>query len=246
MHLVELYRDHCEWSVLPNLTRNRIDLTAFSTMHISLAAEIMSEKVACAFERYVCPHTSETVKFIRIMNKLFDCMNTRNPRMKIKGLITPLMTNAGIGLFHGLKGKCQQSGWWILKRWTVLYAAESPDSCWTQNNYPVCGCMCKNSFGSWCPICTHQSFQVSWSNCSDILDTGEVIWKTQMWNMYATWWWRWRLPVQSIWHVCVIIQNDRTVIVKWTMIPCQSDPISSLKSLRDVLASIFRSPKNVK
>ena len=81
MHLVELYRDHCEnreLSVLPNLTRNHIDLTAFSTMRVSLAAEIMSEKVACALERYVGPHTSETVKFIRIMNKFFDCMNTRN------------------------------------------------------------------------------------------------------------------------------------------------------------------------
>ena len=44
MHLVELYRDHCEnreLSVLPNLTRNHIDLTAFSTMRVSLAAEIM-------------------------------------------------------------------------------------------------------------------------------------------------------------------------------------------------------------
>ena len=47
-------------------------------MRVSLAAEIMSEKVACALERYVGPHTSETVKFIRIMNKFFDCVNTRN------------------------------------------------------------------------------------------------------------------------------------------------------------------------
>ena len=81
MHIVELFRDHCEdreLTVVPKLTQNHVDLTAFSKMRVALAAEVLSETVACALERYVGPHTSETVKFIRIMNKFFDCMNTRN------------------------------------------------------------------------------------------------------------------------------------------------------------------------
>ena len=47
-------------------------------MHVSLAAEIMSEKVACALERYIGPHTMKTVKYIRRMNTFFDCVSTHN------------------------------------------------------------------------------------------------------------------------------------------------------------------------
>lgn len=81
MHIVDLYRDHCETNVLtpvPKLTRQHIDLTAFSTMKVSLATQVLSNTVANCIEQYYGNYVSATVAFLRIMNKFFDLLNVRN------------------------------------------------------------------------------------------------------------------------------------------------------------------------
>jgi hypothetical protein len=81
MHVVRLFEEHCEQSLYtpcPKLTRAHIDLTPFSCMKVNLAAQILSGTVANALEEYYGEEVSETVQFIRIFNKFFDCLNVRN------------------------------------------------------------------------------------------------------------------------------------------------------------------------
>ena len=81
MHIVDLYRDHCEnivFSKCPKLKRDHIDLTAFSTMKVNLAAQVFSSTVAHALEEMYGPHVQETVKLVKLMDKFFDCANCRS------------------------------------------------------------------------------------------------------------------------------------------------------------------------
>ncbi|XP_070547240.1 uncharacterized protein [Ptychodera flava] len=81
MHIVDLYKDHCEnnlYTACPKLRRSHIDLTAYSQMNVSLAAQVLSSTVANALDLFYGDQTQETVQFIRHMNKFFDCLNTRN------------------------------------------------------------------------------------------------------------------------------------------------------------------------
>ncbi|XP_076084495.1 uncharacterized protein LOC143055247 [Mytilus galloprovincialis] len=81
LHLVRLFEEHCEldlYNPCPKLTRGHIDMTAFSYMKVNLAAQILSDTVANALEELYDEQVSETVNFIRNMNKFFDCMNVRS------------------------------------------------------------------------------------------------------------------------------------------------------------------------
>ena len=81
IHIVELYETYIEsttYSEAPKLTRAHIDLTAFSRMKVNLAAQVLSNTVANALERNFGDHMSETVKFLRLMDRFFDCCNTRS------------------------------------------------------------------------------------------------------------------------------------------------------------------------
>ena len=81
MHIVDLYQDHCEGAVFrlcPKLTRNHIDLTAFSAMKVNLAAQVFSQTVGSALTFAYGDAVEETAKFILKMNKWFDIMNTKN------------------------------------------------------------------------------------------------------------------------------------------------------------------------
>ena len=63
----------------PKLTRNHIDLNAYSRMKVNYAAQIFSASVAKLLEEeFDDAEVSETCKFIRHMNRFFDCLNTRN------------------------------------------------------------------------------------------------------------------------------------------------------------------------
>nr|XP_034339030.1 uncharacterized protein LOC117693074 [Crassostrea gigas] len=82
MHIVRLYEEHCEqnlYTPCPKLTRGHIDLTAFSRMKVSFAAQVFSATVANSLEMLYDESVEETVKFVRTMNKFFDCLNVRNP-----------------------------------------------------------------------------------------------------------------------------------------------------------------------
>ena len=81
MHLVTLFEQYCEadvYSPCPKLRRDHIDLTAFSIMKVNLAAQVLSDSVASAMEIYFGEDYFETINFIRIMNKFFDCLNVRH------------------------------------------------------------------------------------------------------------------------------------------------------------------------
>jgi hypothetical protein len=81
MHVVRLFEDHCEFNMytpVPKLTRKHVDLNAFSYMKVSLAAQIFSDSVAYALEDLYGEEITETVSFIKIMNKFFDILNVRS------------------------------------------------------------------------------------------------------------------------------------------------------------------------
>ena len=79
--IVNLFADHLEnnlYTKCHKLTRGHIDLNAFSRMKVNYAAQIFSNSVANMLEEEYGEGVAETVKFIRHMNKFFDCLNTRN------------------------------------------------------------------------------------------------------------------------------------------------------------------------
>ena len=79
LHLLRLFEDHCEltvYSPCPKLSRNRLDITAYSCMKVNLAAQVLSSTVA--LEMMYDDNVTETVNFIRMMNRFFDCLNVRN------------------------------------------------------------------------------------------------------------------------------------------------------------------------
>ena len=81
MHIVELYEKHCEQSefkLCPKLTRNHVDLTSFSKMKVSLAAQVLSSTVSNALDHVYGERVSNTAKFVRIMDKWFDVMNVKH------------------------------------------------------------------------------------------------------------------------------------------------------------------------
>jgi hypothetical protein len=80
MQIVDLYEE-CTlgiYNLCPKLTRSHIDLTAYSCMKVRLAAQVLSDTVAFALCQLRGDEIGATVKFIRKMNKFFDCLNTRN------------------------------------------------------------------------------------------------------------------------------------------------------------------------
>ena len=82
MHIVRLFEEHCElnlYNSCPKLTRNHVHLASFNYMKVKLAAQVLSDSVANAMADLYGPETEETVKFIKMFNKFFDCLNVRSP-----------------------------------------------------------------------------------------------------------------------------------------------------------------------
>ncbi|XP_046553262.1 uncharacterized protein LOC124262759 [Haliotis rubra] len=80
-HIIRLYEDHVEtplFTLCPKLTRHHVHLSSFAKMKVNLAAQVLSKTVADALEELYGDHVTETVKFIRHMNRFFDCLNTRH------------------------------------------------------------------------------------------------------------------------------------------------------------------------
>ena len=78
--IVNLFADKIENNlyVKSRLTRAHIDLTSFSQMKVSLAAQVLSDHVATQLVDEYGEEVSELAAFIRHMNKWFDCLNTRH------------------------------------------------------------------------------------------------------------------------------------------------------------------------
>lgn len=61
------------------MSKSHIDLTAYGTMKVRYAAQILSATVANALEMEYGDKVTETVLFIRHMNRFFECLNVRYP-----------------------------------------------------------------------------------------------------------------------------------------------------------------------
>ncbi|CAC5374861.1 THAP9 [Mytilus coruscus] len=81
LHLLNLFEQHCElsfYSPCPKLTRKHIDMSTFGCMKVNFAAQVLSSTVANALEMLYGDNVTETVNFIRVMNRVFDCLNVRS------------------------------------------------------------------------------------------------------------------------------------------------------------------------
>jgi hypothetical protein len=80
MQIVDLYKDHCSglYKLCNKLTPQHINVSSFGAMKVRLAAQVLSSTVANALELMYDSRVQETVKFIRHMDKFFDCLNSRN------------------------------------------------------------------------------------------------------------------------------------------------------------------------
>ena len=79
-HLVDLYESDRTSLIrkMPKLTNEHIHLNPYSKMRVNLAAQVMSETVGKIMASYGAPASSETAKFILMIDKFFDCCNTRS------------------------------------------------------------------------------------------------------------------------------------------------------------------------
>ena len=90
-HVTMLY-DLEQSSVLrfvPKLTKNHIELNNFKKMNVKLAAQVLSHSVACGIRAYVALQKMSstalvTADFVERMNRLFDIMNSNDPKTKHK------------------------------------------------------------------------------------------------------------------------------------------------------------------
>ena len=80
--ITQLYENYCcgAYRLCPKLTPAHVYLTSFSRMKVNLAAQVMSGTVANALEHTAGDHVAATVRFLRMVNKWFDIMNSRNLR----------------------------------------------------------------------------------------------------------------------------------------------------------------------
>ena len=78
--LVRLFEDYCRgaYRLCPKLTPGHVYLTSFSRMKVNLAAQVLSGTVANALEFTYGDQMAPTVNFIRMMDRWFDMMNSRN------------------------------------------------------------------------------------------------------------------------------------------------------------------------
>ena len=81
-HITQLYYEDqdCGLKLLPKLKSDHINLTPFSVMNVSLAAQILSQSVSAALKHYGSPEAEATSKFCDMMDRFFDCVNGRYPK----------------------------------------------------------------------------------------------------------------------------------------------------------------------
>nr|XP_006814509.1 PREDICTED: uncharacterized protein LOC102808490 [Saccoglossus kowalevskii] len=78
-HLSELIMDDRTRDIhlLHKIGYEHINLTSFSIMRVNLAAQVLSETVFHAIQRFGPPEAGETAKFVMYMDNFFDCLNVR-------------------------------------------------------------------------------------------------------------------------------------------------------------------------
>lgn len=88
MDIVSLFENYCElncFNPCPKLKRSHIDLTPFSRMNVSLATQVLSKTVSCALDQFIGGRVSELSRFLNVMNKWFDLLNTKSFAQSVRG-----------------------------------------------------------------------------------------------------------------------------------------------------------------
>lgn len=62
---------------MPKLTNEHVYLTSYSKMRVNLATQVLSETLSKVMMAYSTPETHETANFLSMMDKFFDCCNSR-------------------------------------------------------------------------------------------------------------------------------------------------------------------------
>ena len=83
-HITEVYRHDTEGPLQrTKLTADHVNLTPYSVMNVRLAAQVLSFTVGRIMQAYCGPESGETAKFILLMDRFFDCLNTRSKKEAI-------------------------------------------------------------------------------------------------------------------------------------------------------------------
>lgn len=77
-HISNVYQNDCKQQLrATKLTAEHVFLTPRSVMNVHLAVQVLSESVGKILQNQGGPECQETAKFVLMMDKFFDCMNTR-------------------------------------------------------------------------------------------------------------------------------------------------------------------------
>ena len=79
-HIAQLYYQDAEngLKLMPRLTYDHIKLNSYSTMRVSLAAQVLSATVAAVLRSFGPPDAEATSKLCEMMDSYFDCLNVRS------------------------------------------------------------------------------------------------------------------------------------------------------------------------
>ena len=85
-HIFRLAQDELDRGIklAPKITMNHVELSPYSKMNVSLAAQVMSKTVANILFHYYPKETHGTAELCEKMNKFFDCTNVRNQKEAVK------------------------------------------------------------------------------------------------------------------------------------------------------------------
>lgn len=78
-HIMDLYETDRKNMIrmMPKLSNEHVYLTSYSKMRVNLAAQVLSETVSKVMMAHGSTDTSETATFLSMMDRFFDCCNTK-------------------------------------------------------------------------------------------------------------------------------------------------------------------------
>ena len=82
--------------LLPKLTYEHVNLTAYSVMRVNLAAQVLSASVASVLKAFGPPEAEGTAKLCEMMDGFFDCLNVRSTtehQRKRKPFLAPYISD---------------------------------------------------------------------------------------------------------------------------------------------------------
>lgn len=79
-HITEMFYQDLDrgLKLLPRLTYEHVNLTAYSVMRVNLAAQVLSASVASVLKAFGSPEVEATAKLCEMVDSFFDCLNVRS------------------------------------------------------------------------------------------------------------------------------------------------------------------------